>query len=91
MAELQQCDICKKISPDERGLHIANHWTHVHLDHCSDKPERLFSNTNRFTRVIGGFLTSHHEEALVCEECYSTIRGAFAQAIERAERTGGNS
>lgn len=26
MADLKQCDVCKRISPDEKGLFIANHW-----------------------------------------------------------------
>jgi hypothetical protein len=29
MAELLQCDVCKKISPDEQGYFIANDWTKI--------------------------------------------------------------
>jgi len=37
MAELRQCDTCKKISPNEKGLFIANDWLEVTV---SDRASR---------------------------------------------------
>lgn len=29
MGKLLQCDVCKALSPDAEGLHVANDWHHV--------------------------------------------------------------
>lgn len=90
MADLKQCDTCGKISPDENGLHIANHWPDFKLKHGTRDSPPLFSGSRTWTQVIGGFLTRHHEEATICCECYGLVRESFRKMlVERAKREGG--
>lgn len=35
MAYVKKCDGCGKLSPDDNGIHHANSWYLVTVDHCS--------------------------------------------------------
>jgi hypothetical protein len=54
MANIQQCDGCGKVSPNERNEFIANHWFTVSVE----RSERL-----------GFFWGFNKQEFLLCEDC----------------------
>lgn len=64
--ELRKCDGkgCNLISPDENGLHVANHWTTVKTSHgIKDGP-------------AGRLDRSWHEKEL-CEKCMEKFEQIF--------------
>ena len=54
MANLKQCDGCGIVSPDDRGMHIANHWVEVTVDPICRRS--IYIETKR--------------KFLLCEECF---------------------
>lgn len=37
MTDLKKCDFCGKLSPDERGRHIANKWYEIYKSDSSKR------------------------------------------------------
>lgn len=71
MAELKKCDGCGKISPDEKGLHIANGWyivnvygprkvhgEYIFCHECLEgkKPETMPAKLARLVQKVGEVL-----------------------------------
>ena len=64
MAEIIKCDGCKLTSPDQEGLHIANHWVLVqwsrnHLDYeCPASGDRFWN------------------KLIFCQDCFDKLKVA---------------
>lgn len=62
--DLKKCDGCGIISPDKKGLHIANSWIEIKYSHGKND------------RGIGCVSRKRHAIEL-CEECFEKIKAVI--------------
>ncbi len=68
MSTLKKCEGCGLISPDEKGLFIANHWYWIKYSHGIKDAE-----VGRFPRVV-------HKIDL-CEDCFKKSLNAIGKRL----------
>lgn len=63
MADFKKCDGCNKVSPDENGMHIANHWTDFVMQH----------------RIRRNNYTDNSQKVLLCNDCLPVPDNIFRE------------